>query len=157
MIPPHPAAAAMRSSEARKGKRNQKKIKSKKHRRTKSPTPETSQLRVVNQEDQFKWELSENMAKYASNHLNIFIQEKDLKESVLKTIPVPSNLQEVRRMDEFMAHLLKEKLQKILLHQDAVFEEMQRKNIDIMGPLCRPWESLETANKEQDSLFLSMI
>ena len=91
------------------------------------------------------------MAEYANEHLNIFIQEKDLKESVLKTIPVPSNLQEVRQLDGFMAQPLKEKRQKILLQQDAIYEKVQRKNMDVMGPLCKLWESLVTANKEQDS------
>ena len=88
---------------------------SKKRRRTKSPTPETSSFHVVNQKDQFKWELLDAMAEYANEHLIIFIQEKDLKESILKTIPVPSNLQEVRQMNEFMAQLLKDKRQKTLL------------------------------------------
>ena len=64
------------------------------------------------------------MVNYANKHLDIFIQEKDLKGSVLKTIPVPSNLQEVRQMDEFMAKLLKEKRQKILLQQDANYEKV---------------------------------
>ena len=61
------------------------------------------------------------MAKYVNDRLNIFIQEKDMKESILKTIPVPSNLQEVTRMDKF------------LLHQDAIYEKTQRKNMDIRG------------------------
>ena len=91
------------------------------------------------------------MAEYANEHLKIFIQEKDLEDSILKTIPVPSNLQEVRQMDEIMAQLLKEKRQKILLQQDPIYEKVQRKNMYVMGPLCKLWESLETANKEQDS------
>ena len=40
------------------------------------------------------------MAECANDHLNIFIQENYLKNSILKIIPVPLNLQEV--MDEFM-------------------------------------------------------
>ena len=64
------------------------------------------------------------MAEYKSNHFNIFIGEKDLKESILMTIPVQSNLQEVGRMDEFMAQLLKEKRQKVLLHQDSIYEKI---------------------------------
>ena len=54
-------------------------------------------------------------------------------------------------MDEFMAQLLKEKRQKILLQQDAIYEKVQRKNMDVMGPLCKLWQNLETADKEQDS------
>ena len=90
-----------------KRKKKHKKRKSKKRRRTNSPAPETSRYSVVNQEDQFKWELLDIMTKYANNHLNIFIQEKDLKESILKAIPVPSNLKEVNRMDKFMAQIPK--------------------------------------------------
>ena len=50
-----------------------------------------------------------------------------------------------------MAQLLKEKPQKGLLPQNAVHEKTQRKNMDVMGPPCKLWESLETANEEQDS------
>ena len=142
-----PSSSSNEEQRSKKRKKKHKKRKSKKRRRTKSPTLETSGFPVVNQEDQFKWELSDAMAEYANEHLKIFIQEKDLKESILKTIPVPSNLQEVRQMDEFMAQLLKEKRQKILPQQDAINEKVQRKNMDVMGPLCKLWESLETANK----------
>ena len=74
-------------------------------------------MRVVDQEHQFKWELLDTMTLNGNYHLNIFIQEKDLKEPILKTISVPSNLQKVRRMDKFMAQLLKEKRQKTLLRK----------------------------------------
>ena len=93
------------------------------------------------------------MAEYANDHLNSFVQEKRLKTiQILKIIPVPTNLQEVRQMDEFMAQLLKEKQWKVLLHQDAIYEKIQKKK-DVMGLLCKLWESLERANK----MFLSMI
>ena len=95
MIPPHPATAAMWGNKTRKEKRNMQR-KYKKRRRTKSLNAETSRFRVVYQENQFKWELSDAMTVYVNEHLNIFIQEKNLKESILKTIPVPSNVQEVR-------------------------------------------------------------
>ena len=93
------------------------------------------------------------MAEYANDHLNSFVQEKRLKTiQILKIIPVPTNLQEVRQMDEFMAQLLKENQWKVLLHQDAIYEKIQKKK-DVMGLLCKLWESLERANK----MFLSMI
>ena len=82
----------------KKRKKKHKKRKSKKRRRIKSSILETSRFRMVTQEDQFKWGLSDTMAEYANGHLNIFIQGKDLKESILKSIPVPSNVRE----DEWM-------------------------------------------------------
>ena len=53
--------------------------KSRERLKTKSSTPETSRFRVVNQEDQFKWELSDTMTEYANDHLSIFIQKKDFE------------------------------------------------------------------------------
>ena len=145
MASPHPAAAALRSNEVRKGKRN---IRKENPRSIVELNPKTSRFHVVNQENQFKGEF---IGQFENDHLNIFIQKKDLKASILKTIPVPSNLQEVRRMDEFMAQILKQKRQIILLQQDAIYEKIQRKNMNVMEPLCKLWESLETTNKEQDS------
>ena len=52
-------------------------------------------------------------------------------------------------MDE--SHNSWENWQKVLLHQDVIYEKMQRKNMDIMVPLRKLWEALKTANKEQDS------
>ena len=77
------------------------------------------------------------MAEYTNDHLNIFMQGKDLKESILNIIPVPSNLQKVRRMDEFMAQFLIEKRQKILRQQDAIYERTQIKDMDVMRQLCK--------------------
>ena len=142
-----PSSSSDKEQRSKNRKKKHKKRKSRKRHRTKSLTPETSRFCVVNPEDQFKWKLSEAMGEYANEHLNIIIQEKDLKESILKTIPVLSNLQQVRQMDEFMAQILKEKRQKFLHQQDAIYEKVQRKNMDVMGPLCKLWESLETANK----------
>ena len=50
-----------------------------------------------------------------------------------------------------MAQLLKEKPQKGLLPQNAIYEKTQRKNMNVMGPPCKLLESLETANEEQNS------
>ena len=36
-------------------------------------------------------------------------------------------------MDEFIAQLLKEKQQKILLHQNAIYERIQRKSCTLWG------------------------
>ena len=104
----------------------------KKRRRTKSLNAETSRFRVVYQENQFKWELSDAMTVYVNEHLNIFIQEKNMKESILKTIPVPSNVQEVRH-GSIYGTILKEKRQKTLLRQNAIYEKVQRKNMDFVG------------------------
>ena len=81
MIPLHPSLAAMRSNELRK---------------------EKTKIRKENPRNVVELNLSlllDTMAEYMNDHPSIFIQEKNLKESILKTIPAPSNLQEVRQID----------------------------------------------------------
>ena len=54
MIAPHPTPVAIRNNKLRKGKKEHKERKPKKHCRTKSPTRDTSLFCIVNQEYQFK-------------------------------------------------------------------------------------------------------
>ena len=49
--------------------------------------------------------------------------------------PVPSNIQEVKKMDEFNLQLLKEKHQKTLLAQDLIYKKIQKKSQDVFGQL----------------------
>ena len=50
-----------------------------------------------------------------------------------------------------MVQLLKEKRQKVLLYQDAIYKKIQRKKKDVMGPLCKLWGSSIATNKEHHS------
>ena len=52
------------------------------------------------------------MAKYANSHFNQYVQERDLKASILTENPVHSNITEVKKLDEFMFYLLKENNQR---------------------------------------------
>ena len=61
----------------------------------------------------------------------MFIQDKDLKESILIKNPLPFNFQEVKRIGEYIVQLLKEKNQKALLKQDSIYEKSQKKNLDV--------------------------
>ena len=62
----------------------------------------------------------------------MFIQDKDLKESILIKNPLPSNFQEVKRMGEYIVQLLKKKIRKkALSNQDAIYEKSQKKNLDV--------------------------
>ena len=38
---------------------------------------------ILNLDDQFKWVLPDDIAKHANSHLNQYVQERDLKESIL--------------------------------------------------------------------------
>ena len=46
------------------------------------------------------------MLQYFTDHIDTFYPEKDLQEKVLSEHPVPSNLPEVRKLDEFLEQFL---------------------------------------------------
>ena len=105
---------------------------------------------ILNQDDQFKWVLPDDVAKYANSHFNQYVQERDLKKSILTEDPVPSNITEVKKLDEFMSHLLKENNQTSVCVIDTTLEKIQEKNIDVMGPLPKVWHVLESATTAPD-------
>ena len=87
---------------------------------------------------------------FANSHSNQYVQERDLKESILTENPVPSNITKVKKMDEFMSHLLKEYNQISVCALDTTLEKIQRKNTDFMGPLSKVWHALESATTAPD-------
>ena len=78
--------------------------------------------------------------RYANNHLNVFIQEKGPKKSILIQNPKPSNFKEAISMDESIVQLLKEKNQKALSEN--------QNQIDVMGPFETLQHALKQTNKE---------
>ena len=50
-----------------------------------------------------------------------------------------------------MSHLLKENNQTLVGVLDATLEKVQRKSIDVMGPLSRVWHALESTTAAPDA------
>ena len=49
-----------------------------------------------------------------------------------------------------MSHLLKENNQTLVCALDTTLEKIQKKNIDVMGPLSKVWHALESATTAPD-------
>lgn len=69
------------------------------------------------------------------DHFNVFNQEKDLKESILIQNPVLFNILNVKRMDEFMVQLLKEKKSEGFTDPKLDIWKDPKKNLDTVSPL----------------------
>ena len=63
-------------------------------------------FKVILKGEDFKWNLHYSMAEYANNHFNSYIVNKDIEEQLLAENPVPSNLQQVKPLDNFIRSLL---------------------------------------------------
>ena len=53
-------------------------------------------------EEQHEWELPDKVAFYANKYLQKFVQDKNLKDSLLNENPVPTNITKPRKLDEYL-------------------------------------------------------
>ena len=85
------------------------------------------------------------MTDYANLHFKYCIPDKDNNEKILTENPVPSNLQEVPVLDDFVKTLL---VSQTVITTDHQMEKFHEKNLQVMGPLSRLWKGLEDVRNE---------
>ena len=73
-----------------------------------------------------------------------------MKEAILLNLPRPENTDPIKKLDDFLLELLKQKKKTVDIMIDGIFEKFQDKVTDIMGPLSKLWVMIENANSEQD-------
>ena len=56
-----------------------------------------TRFKIVTEDEKFKWKLPKGMASYANKYFEEFIPEGDLKEAILTQIPVPENVDTVKK------------------------------------------------------------
>ena len=77
------------------------------------------------------------MTSYANKYFEEFIPEGDLKEVILTQSPVLENMDTVKKSDNFLKDLLKEKRKTNKQNLENIFEKLQNKTRDVMGPLAK--------------------
>ena len=58
---------------------------------------------------------------------------------------MPENMDTVKKLDDFLKDLLKEKKKTNEQNLENFFENLQNKTRDVMGPLVKLWKILEDA------------
>jgi len=71
-----------------------------------------------------------------------YVSDKEVKETVLLQNPCPGNLHPVRKMDDFLDDLMKDKKKADL---ESILERVQKKNLETMGPMARLWVAFDQA------------
>ena len=77
------------------------------------------------------------MANYANKYFEEYVPEDSLKEAILCQNPVPDNLDNVKKLDDFLRDILKEKRKLNEQNIENVLEKFQRKPVDVMCPLSK--------------------
>ena len=90
------------------------------------------------------------MAEYANTHFETYVKEADLKQQILMENPAPDNLDQVKKLDDFVRDILKDKRKQKDLDMTVTFEKIQSKNACVMGPLSKLWMFVEEARRSKE-------
>ena len=90
------------------------------------------------------------MAEYANTHVETYVKEADLKQQIVMENPVPDNLDQVKKLDDFVRDILKDQRKQKDLDMDVTFGKIQSKNTSVMSPLSKLWMLVGEANRSKE-------
>ena len=102
-------------------------------------------------------EITQKYGQLRNKYFEEYFPEDSLKEAILWQNPVPDNLDNDKKLDDFLRDILKEKRKTNEQNIENVLEKPQRKTVDVMGPLSKLWNILERAKgAEEDAVQISI-
>ena len=92
---------------------------------------------IITEEEKYKWSLLQDMVSYANDNSEKYIPENNVNEATLIKTPRPDNLDPVKKLDDYLQELLKQKKSPQDIVIDNILEKVQDKVLDIMGRLSK--------------------
>ena len=100
---------------------------------------DTNPFKVISEADKYKHNLPTKMANYPNKQFDSYVKDADIKQQILLTNPLTENLNIAKKIDEFVKDILQENYKHKDVDQNATFERIQSKNINVMRPLSKLW------------------
>jgi hypothetical protein len=95
------------------------------------------------------WKLPRKLAEYTNTHFSEWLGEEAVQDNILKRSPVPElSCLKALPLDPDIVELLPQAMQTPAKLQDSTFMRVQKKMIEVMGPLGKLWTRLEAARKQ---------
>ena len=94
------------------------------------------------------------MVEYVNTQFETNVKEADLKQQILTENLVPDNLEQVKKLDDFVRDILKDKIKQKDLNMDSAFEKNQLKNGCVTEPLSKLWMLVEKARRSKEKQIL---
>ena len=97
----------------------------------------------------------EIIQKYGQLRKQEYILDDSLKAATSCQSPVLDNLDNVKKLGDFLKDILKENRETNKHNIEIVLEKLQCKTVDVMGPLSKLWNILEGAKGAEDAVQIS--
>ena len=88
------------------------------------------------------------MTSFGNEDIELYLPDKELRSNIMKENPVPGNVDQVKKLDDFAILILKKRRGSVrneLINQGKVLLKIQVKIRDIIGFLFRLWNIVEKA------------
>ena len=82
-----------------------------------------------------------------------FVQDRNLKDSILNENPVPTNITKLRKLDEYYKELLEENSAKSELALDSTQEKIQSKTLNIMWSLSKLFSRFDQVLAQENNML----
>ena len=122
-----------------------KKLNKKQKRKHSARKPK--RFNVVSKKAKHKWKLSSTLASHGNKNACKYQPEKDIFDNILNKNPVPTNIKEPPKLDEFMISSLRE--------SKKTYEETRDKEM-CMGLCQGSWNGLRTSETQTSLIDTSM-
>ena len=83
------------------------------------------------------------MLSYFLEQFYAFIGDAEVENDILKLNPVPSNIPTRSHLDYFLRGVLEDHNKHFQIQQDKLFQKVQQKLLNAMGPLSKMWQKIE--------------
>ena len=87
------------------------------------------------------------MLSYILKQFHCFILDAELEDSILKYIPIPSNVPPPDPLDEFLRGVLKENHKYSQMQEYKFLQKMQQKVLNVLGPMPKTWQKIEDSTQ----------
>ena len=88
-------------------------------------------------EDKFRYNLPTDLTEYANKRFETYVNKADVKQEILIENPEPDNLDQVKKLDNFVRDILKDKQKEKDFLIDVIFDKTQSSNACLMDPKSR--------------------
>ena len=121
--------------------------------------PPVKRFKAVAADTVSDWDIDIEMLEYVNSQFFTHVNEQALKDCIIKPRPVPSNVPKPSdsNLDDFLRDLLIEKRHNNEIQTGRTLLLIQKKVMQIMGPLSSLWQTLnESLNSSESHLEISI-
>ena len=114
------------------------------------PATKIARFQLETESTENDWVLPDQLVDYVHRYMNLKIPDKEIKDKILSTNPVPKNVKPVPELDSYIKELLVDNNKTQTLHIEKLLKAIQERDRNIFGPLSKIWDLTEAEREVLD-------